>query len=129
MKKIRGDVHFRHLRSPVLTSLRLTDFAFEVKLLANRVTRIEMAPKYADVYREWRRDPVASLKTILNVDRLPKTRSGKILRGTIRDIINGEDWEIPATIEDPEILHDITQTLIRRRVLSAQPERNQIRVR
>ena len=61
---------------------------------------------------------VASLKTILQVERLPKTRSGKILRGTIRKIIDGDEWAMPATIDDPEILGNITETLISRGVIN-----------
>lgn len=54
---------------------------------------------------------VASLKTIMAVGRLPKTRSGKILRGTIRKIANSEDWSMPATIDDPVILDEIAAVL------------------
>lgn len=54
---------------------------------------------------------VAALRTIMKVNRLPKTRSGKILRGTIRKIADGEDWSMPATIDDPAILDEISQTL------------------
>jgi propionyl-CoA synthetase len=42
------------------------------------------------------------------VKRLPKTRSGKILRGTMRQIADGEEWRMPATIDDPVILEEIT---------------------
>ena len=52
--------------------------------------------------------PVAALKTVLTVKRLPKTRSGKILRGTMRQIADGEAWKMPATIDDPAILDEIT---------------------
>ena len=52
--------------------------------------------------------PVASFKTALIVDRLPKTRSGKILRGTMRAIADGEAYKTPATIDDPAILGEIT---------------------
>jgi propionyl-CoA synthetase len=55
--------------------------------------------------------PVASFKTALVVDRLPKTRSGKILRGTIRRIADGEDYRMPATIDDPAILGEIETAL------------------
>jgi len=55
--------------------------------------------------------PVASFKTALVVDRLPKTRSGKILRGTMRAIADGEDYKVPATIDDPAILAEITASL------------------
>jgi propionyl-CoA synthetase len=48
--------------------------------------------------------PVASFKTALVVAGLPKTRSGKILRGTMRRIADGEDYVLPATIDDPAIL-------------------------
>ena len=47
----------------------------------------------------------------IRVGRLPKTRSGKILRGTIRKIANGEDWQMPATIDDPTILDEIIGNL------------------
>jgi len=55
--------------------------------------------------------PVAAFKLIARVARLPKTRSGKILRGTVRRIANGESWTMPATIDDPSILDDIAKTL------------------
>ncbi len=51
--------------------------------------------------------PVASFKQALVVKRLPKTRSGKILRGTIRKIANGEHFKTPAAIDDPGILDEI----------------------
>ena len=51
--------------------------------------------------------PVAAFRRCMIVDRLPKTRSGKILRGTMRSIADGEDWTMPATIEDPAILDEI----------------------
>jgi len=55
--------------------------------------------------------PVAAFKTALVVDRLPKTRSGKILRGTMRAIADGQAWTMPATIDDPEILDEIGDAL------------------
>jgi propionyl-CoA synthetase len=57
--------------------------------------------------------PVASFKTALVVARLPKTRSGKILRGTMRQIADGEDYATPATIDDPQILGEIGEALRR----------------
>ena len=60
---------------------------------------------------------VAALKVIMVVDNLPKTRSGKILRGTIRKIANGEDWTMPATIDNPAIMDKITQTLKSRDII------------
>ncbi|MGR9092227.1 MAG: AMP-binding enzyme, partial [Gammaproteobacteria bacterium] len=51
--------------------------------------------------------PVAAFKRALVIDRLPKTRSGKILRGTLRRMADGDDYKVPATIDDPEILTEI----------------------
>jgi propionyl-CoA synthetase len=45
------------------------------------------------------------------VKRLPKTRSGKILRGTMQKIADKEEWTMPATIDDPVILDEITVAL------------------
>ncbi|MGA8380233.1 MAG: AMP-binding protein, partial [Stellaceae bacterium] len=55
--------------------------------------------------------PVASLRTALVVAGLPKTRSGKILRGTMRKIADGEDYPMPATIDDPAVLGAIRDAL------------------
>jgi len=55
--------------------------------------------------------PVASFKTVMIVGRLPKTRSGKILRATMRKIADREEWKMPATIDDPAILDEITTAL------------------
>ena len=51
--------------------------------------------------------PVAAFKLAITVGRLPKTRSGKILRGTMKKIADGEPWSLPATIDDPVILDEI----------------------
>ncbi len=55
--------------------------------------------------------PVAAFKLAVVVDRLPKTRSGKILRGTMAKIADGQDYKMPATIDDPAILDEITAAL------------------
>ena len=55
--------------------------------------------------------PVAAFKLCAVVERLPKTRSGKILRGTMRSIADGTSWKMPATIDDPAIIEEITSTL------------------
>jgi len=55
--------------------------------------------------------PVASFKLAITVARLPKTRSGKILRGTIKKIADGDPWAMPATIDDPVILDEIGTAL------------------
>jgi propionyl-CoA synthetase len=57
--------------------------------------------------------PVASFKTATVVQRLPKTRSGKILRGTIQKIANSQEYKIPATIDDPAILGEIKDALVK----------------
>ncbi len=62
--------------------------------------------------------PVAAFKVVIVIKRLPKTRSGKILRGTIRKIADGEDYKMPATIDDPAILDEITQSLIDNKILT-----------
>ena len=54
---------------------------------------------------------VAVFKLCAVVSRLPKTRSGKILRATMRSIANKADWNMPATIDDPEVLKEIESTL------------------
>jgi propionyl-CoA synthetase len=55
--------------------------------------------------------PVAAFKHISIVKRLPKTRSGKILRSTMVKIADGSEWRMPATIDDPAILDEITSSL------------------
>jgi propionyl-CoA synthetase len=54
---------------------------------------------------------VASFRLAMVVPRLPKTRSGKILRGTMRKIADREEWRMPATIDDPVILDEIKTAL------------------
>jgi len=61
--------------------------------------------------------PVAAFKIAIIVKRLPKTRSGKILRGTIRKIADQEEYKMPATIDDPAILDEIKQDLINNKIL------------
>ena len=55
--------------------------------------------------------PVAAFKQALVVKRLPKTRSGKILRSTMQKIADGLEWKMPATIDDPAILDEIKEVL------------------
>ncbi|MEK1890911.1 MAG: AMP-binding protein, partial [Phyllobacterium sp.] len=55
--------------------------------------------------------PVAAFKLVLTAKRLPKTRSGKILRGTMQKIADREPWNMPATIDDPAILDEIKEVL------------------
>ncbi len=53
--------------------------------------------------------PVAALKQVVVVEKLPKTRSGKILRKTLRQLADGETPAVPATIEDPQVLTDVSK--------------------
>jgi len=55
--------------------------------------------------------PVAAFKLAIVVDRLPKTRSGKILRGTMVSIADSKPFKMPATIDDPAILDEIATAL------------------
>jgi propionyl-CoA synthetase len=72
----------------------------------------EIATETVQLVRE-RIGPVAVFKQAVVVERLPKTRSGKILRGTMRRIADGEEYTTPATIDDPAILAEITAALER----------------
>ncbi len=61
--------------------------------------------------------PVAAFKTAIELKRLPKTRSGKVLRGTIQKIGDGADRKMPAAIDDPETLAEIQDALVRKAIL------------
>lgn len=69
--------------------------------------------------------PVAVFKKALFVTKLPKTRSGKILRGVMRKIADKEPYNVPATIDDHSVLEDIEQVLSDLQYLSAN-ERNSL---
>ncbi len=81
-------------------------------VLKSGVTR-ETADVANEAVAMVRRDigPVAAFKTATVIERLPKTRSGKILRGTMSAIADGVAWKMPATIDDPVILDEITVAL------------------
>ncbi|MBY6094542.1 propionyl-CoA synthetase [Ferrimonas balearica] len=57
--------------------------------------------------------PVAAFKLVSVINKLPKTRSGKILRGTMRKMADNQDYVVPATIEDPAALDLVHNTLVR----------------
>ncbi|NGM45203.1 propionyl-CoA synthetase [Rhodobacter sp. SGA-6-6] len=82
-------------------------------LCLNRGSNREPSEVVAECVRLMREKigPVADFKRAVVVNRLPKTRSGKILRGTMVKIADGQDWKMPATIDDPAILDEITQAL------------------
>ena len=68
-------------------------------------------PRQSTPRTRLQRGPVAFFKVATIVKRLPKTRSGKILRGTIKRIADGVEYRIPPTIDDPAILDEITADL------------------
>lgn len=55
--------------------------------------------------------PVADFKDVVVVDALPKTRSGKVLRKTMRQIADGEEYTVPSTIEDSQVIDDLVPVL------------------
>lgn len=73
-------------------------------------TQEDIAPELIGMVRQ-KIGPIASFKAAAVVKRLPKTRSGKILRGTIKKIADGVPYTVPATIDDPAILGEIAETL------------------
>jgi propionyl-CoA synthetase len=86
------------------------------------VLKAGVTKKPADIEREVvalvreKIGPVAAFKLAITVGRLPKTRSGKILRGTMKKIADGEAWGMPATIDDPAIMDEIGGALKERGV-------------
>src|SRR4030081_3091604 len=81
-------------------------------VLKSGVTRdvAEIEKEIVALVRE-RIGPVAAFKLAITVARLPKTRSGKILRGTMKKIADGAPWTMPATIDDPAVLDEIADAL------------------
>lgn len=84
-------------------------------VLKNRVSRDEslIEREVVDLVRS-EIGPVAAFRTVMVVKRLPKTRSGKILRGTMQKIADDMPWTIPPTIDDPAILDEIIEILRQR---------------
>jgi propionyl-CoA synthetase len=84
-------------------------------VLKNRVLRDEtlIEREVVDLVRS-EIGPVAAFRTVMVVKRLPKTRSGKILRGTMQKIADDMPWTMPPTIDDPSILDEIFEILQRR---------------
>ncbi|MBP0485259.1 AMP-binding enzyme, partial [Sagittula salina] len=72
----------------------------------------ELARELVALVRE-KIGPVAAFKDAKVVARLPKTRSGKILRATLRKIADGESYTVPPTIDDPTILDEMRESLAR----------------
>ncbi|MFL5533788.1 MAG: AMP-binding enzyme, partial [Gemmatimonadales bacterium] len=72
--------------------------------------REQLVAELVELVRQ-RIGPVASFKTAVMVKRLPKTRSGKIVRGTIKKIADGVPYTVPPTIDDPAILDEVSADL------------------
>ncbi|MBX9863910.1 MAG: propionyl-CoA synthetase [Hyphomicrobium sp.] len=87
------------------------------------VLKAGVTREHADIEREIvalvreRIGPVAAFKTVRVVARLPKTRSGKVLRGTMKKIADGIEYQVPPTIDDPAILAEIETVLSNRPVV------------
>ncbi len=77
-------------------------------VLKSGVTRDhkKIASELIGMVRE-RIGPIASFKNVVIINRLPKTRSGKILRSTMKKIADGETYTVPATIDDPAVLTEL----------------------
>ena len=73
-------------------------------------TQSELIAELVELVRQ-RIGPVASFKAAMVVKRLPKTRSGKIVRGTVKKIADGVPWTAPATIDDATSLEEISTEL------------------
>jgi hypothetical protein len=69
--------------------------------------------------------PVADFKRAVIVERLPKTRSGKVLRGTMQRIADRQEYKVPPTIDDASVLQDLTRTLEDPQLLEAWGPRRQ----
>ena len=85
---------------------------FVVLKAGSAKTQEQIEPEIIALVRQ-KIGPIASFKSAAVVKRLPKTRSGKILRGTIKKIADGVPYQVPGTIDDPLILTEITDTLTR----------------
>ena len=76
----------------------------------SRIEPIEIEKEMIKLVRD-KIGPVAAFKIAITVARLPKTRSGKILRGTMKKIADHDPWTMPATIDDPSIMDEIVAAL------------------
>ncbi|UIJ71386.1 AMP-binding protein [Aurantimonas sp. HBX-1] len=83
---------------------------FVVLKNANRQDRAEIERELVALVRD-RIGPVAAFKRVIVVDRLPKTRSGKILRRTMKAIVDRDEFDMPATIEDPGAIDDVKRAV------------------
>jgi propionyl-CoA synthetase len=89
-----------------------TPLALVVTKLGEDIEHFQLEQEIVKLVRQ-QIGAVASLRNVVIVDRLPKTRSGKILRKLMRSIADGESYQIPSTIDDEEIVTEITDVLIK----------------
>ena len=82
-------------------------------------TEVQIVEEIVSMVRT-RLGPVAFFKTAVQVKGLPKTRSGKILRATIRSIANGDDYKVPATVESLDVVKDIEAIIRQHEVLDVE---------
>jgi propionyl-CoA synthetase len=82
-------------------------------VVLNAGSKIDLATLRSELVQTVRSQvgPIATPRNIVVVQRLPKTRSGKILRGTMRKIADHKEYNVPATIEDPAVLQEISEAL------------------
>lgn len=89
-----------------------TPLALVVTKLGEEMEHFQLEQEISKLVRQ-KIGAVASLRNVVIVQRLPKTRSGKILRKLMRSIADGESYQIPSTIDDEEIIPEITDVLIK----------------
>ncbi len=85
-------------------------FAIAVVKSGDDIERFQLEYEIVQLVRE-KIGAVASLRNVMVVQRLPKTRSGKILRKLLRNIIDGTEFQIPSTIDDPDIIEEVKTVL------------------
>jgi propionyl-CoA synthetase len=87
-----------------------TPLALVVTKLADEIEHFQLEQEIIKLVRH-QIGAVASLRNVVIVERLPKTRSGKTLRKLMRSIADGENFQIPSTIDDASIVEEITDVL------------------
>lgn len=92
-----------------------TPLALVVTKLGEEMEHFQLEQEISKLVRQ-KIGAVASLRNVVIVQRLPKTRSGKILRKLMRSIADGESYQIPSTIDDEEIIPEITDVLIKYKI-------------
>jgi hypothetical protein len=110
---VGGPEFFARRRAPREVEALRASLAAEVPLYVDLLIKTrEMLKSFrTEFIRRDRIGPVATFKMAVVVARLPKTRSGKNLRGTMKKIADQDAWTTPATIEDPKALDEIKEAL------------------